>query len=158
MVSTLQKVSDVLTKIMRVVMVVLFIWMVVSLGIQVGARYIFHKSFVWSEESGRYCMIWMVFIGATEIIFNDEHIKVTVIEDLVHGLGKKIVLVLQDIVGLIFSVMLALQLPPGGSGLQGRLLQHGYQHGDRLRDLPRGHHTDGSGLSVPPDPGLCQTA
>ena len=47
MVSTLQKVSDVLTKIMRVVMVVLFIWMVVSLGIQVGARYIFHKSFVW---------------------------------------------------------------------------------------------------------------
>ena len=75
MVSTLQKVSDVLTKIMRVVMVVLF--------------------------------IWMVFIGATEIIFNDEHIKVTVIEDLVHGLGKKIVLVLQDIVGLIFSVMLA---------------------------------------------------
>ena len=43
MVSTLQKVSDVLTKIMRVVMVVLFIWMVVSLGIQVGARYIFHK-------------------------------------------------------------------------------------------------------------------
>ena len=36
MVSTLQKVSDVLTKIMRVVMVVLFIWMVVSLGIQVG--------------------------------------------------------------------------------------------------------------------------
>ena len=101
MVSTLQKVSDVLTKIMRVVMVVLFIWMVVSLGIQVGARYIFHKSFVWSEESARYC------IGATEIIFNDEHIKVTVIEDLVHGLGKKIVLVLQDIVGLIFSVMLA---------------------------------------------------
>ena len=105
MVSTLQKVSDVLTKIMRVVMVVLFIWMVVSLGIQVGARYIFHKSFVWSEESARYCMIWMVFIGATEIIFNDEHIKVTVIEDLVHGLGKKIVL--EDIVGLIFSVMLA---------------------------------------------------
>ena len=31
MVSTLQKVSDVLTKIMRGVMVVLFIWMVVSL-------------------------------------------------------------------------------------------------------------------------------
>ena len=32
MVSTLQKVSDVLTKIMRGVMVVLCIWMVVSLG------------------------------------------------------------------------------------------------------------------------------
>lgn len=107
MVTTLQKVSDGLTKIMKVVMVILFIWMVVALGIQVGARYIFHKSFVWSDESARYCMIWMVFIGATEIIFNDEHIKVTVVEDLVHGLGKRVLLIIQDVIGLIFSVMLA---------------------------------------------------
>ena len=107
MVTTLQKVSNVLTKIMKVVMVILFIWMVVSLGLQVGARYIFDKSFVWSEEAARYFLIWMVFIGATEIIFNDEHIKVTVVEDLVRGAGKRVLLIIQDVIGLIFSVMLA---------------------------------------------------
>ena len=107
MVSTLQKISDVLTKIIKVVMVVLFAWMVISLGIQVFARYIFHKSFVWTDESARYCMIWMVFLGASEILFNDEHIKVTVIEDLLHGASKKVLAVIQDIIGLVFSIMLA---------------------------------------------------
>lgn len=107
MVSTLDKVSGVLTKIMKVVMIALFIWMTFSLGIQVVARYVFSKSFVWSEESARYCMIWMVFIGATEIIFNGEHIKVTVVEDLLRGLGKKIVLLIQDIAGLVFSIIMA---------------------------------------------------
>ena len=108
MVSTLDKVSGVLTKIMKVVMVALLIWMTFSLGIQVVARYVFSKSFVWSEESARYCMIWMVFIGATEILLNDEHIKVTVVEDLLHGLGKKIIVLIQDIAGLLFSVIMAI--------------------------------------------------
>ena len=108
MVSTLDKVSGVLTKIMKVVMVALLIWMTFSLGIQVVARYVCSKSFVWSEESARYCMIWMVFIGATEILLNDEHIKVTVVEDLLHGLGKKIIVLIQDIAGLLFSVIMAI--------------------------------------------------
>lgn len=107
MVSTLDKVSSVLTKIMKAVMIALFIWMTFSLGIQVVARYVFAKSFVWSEESARYCMIWMVFIGATEIIFNGEHIKVTVVEDLLRGLGKKIIVLIQYIAGLVFAVIMA---------------------------------------------------
>lgn len=107
MVSTLEKVSDVLTKIMKVVMVVLFIWMIFALGVQVIARYIFGKGFTWTDESARYCMIWMVFIGATEILFNDEHIKVTVIEDLLHGGGKKALHVFQDVCGLVFAIIMA---------------------------------------------------
>lgn len=107
MVSNLQKVSNGLTKAMHVVMILLFIWMVFSLGIQVVARYVFNKSFVWSEESARYCMIWMVFIGATEILFNGDHIKVSIVEDLLKGAGKRLILVIQDILGLIFSLMLA---------------------------------------------------
>lgn len=108
MVSTLEKVSDVLAKIMRAVMVILLIWMTFSLTVQVVARYVFAKGFVWTDESARYCMIWMVFIGATEILLNDEHIKVTVIEDLLHGVGKKVLLLIQDIAGLVFSVVMAM--------------------------------------------------
>ena len=107
MVSTLQKISGVLTKIMRFLMIIMFAWMVISLGIQVVARYLFSKSFVWTDESARYIMIWMIFIGATEIIFNDEHIKVTVVEDLTRKLGRKILLIVQDVIGLVFSVFMA---------------------------------------------------
>lgn len=105
--SSLQKITSGLTKIIKVVMIVLFIWMVVSLSIQVFARYIFSAGFVWTDESARYCMIWMVFLGASEILFNDEHIKVTVIEDLLRGASKKVLAVIQDIIGLGLSIMLA---------------------------------------------------
>lgn len=107
MVSTLEKVSNVLTKIMKVLMVVLFVWMTFALTVQVVARYVFSKGFVWTDESARYCMIWMIFIGATEIIFNGDHIKVTVVEDMLRGLGKKIVVLIQYIAGLVFSVIMA---------------------------------------------------
>ena len=107
MVSTLEKTSKVLTKIMKVCMVALIIWMTFAMTVQVVARYIFSKGFVWTDESTRYCMIWLIFIGATEIIFNGDHIKVTVIEDLLRGVGKKIVILIQYIAGLVFSVIMA---------------------------------------------------
>lgn len=107
MVSTLEKVSGVLTKIMKVVMIALFVWMTFALTVQVVARYVFSKGFVWTDESARYCMIWLIFIGATEIIFNGDHIKVTIIEDLLPGLGKKIIFLVQYLAGLVFSVVMA---------------------------------------------------
>ncbi len=107
MVLGMRKISRVLTTMMKYTMIALFIWMVVSLGIQVFARYLFHKSFIWSEESARYCMIWMIFIGTTEIIFNNSHIKITILQDAVRGVGKKAVFAIQDIICIVFSVVLA---------------------------------------------------
>ncbi|NLM15242.1 MAG: TRAP transporter small permease [Clostridiaceae bacterium] len=107
MVLTLEKISNVLTKIMRVLMIILFVWMTIALTTQVFARYLFAKGFVWTDESARYCMIWMIFIGATEVVFNDEHIKVTVVEDFARGVGKKIFVLIQHIAGLVFSVIMA---------------------------------------------------
>lgn len=108
MVSTLEKTSSVLTKIMKACMVILLIWMTFAMTVQVVARYIFSKGFVWTDESTRYCMIWLIFIGATEIIFNGDHIKVTVIEDILRGKGKKIIILIQYIAGLAFSVIMAI--------------------------------------------------
>lgn len=105
-VTTLQKISNVITKIMKVLMIVFLAYMVISLGAEVIARYIFKHSFFWANESARYIMIWMIFIGAGEIIFNDEHIKVTVIEDLLKGRVKGGLNLVQDIIGLVMAVIM----------------------------------------------------
>lgn len=105
-VATLQKISNVITKIMKVLMIIFFAYMVLSLGVEVISRYIFKHSFIWANESARYTMIWMIFVGATEIMFNDEHIKVTVIEDLLKGKARKILNIVQDVIGLIMSVLM----------------------------------------------------
>lgn len=105
-VTTLQKISNVITKIMKVLMIIFFAYMVLSLGVEVISRYIFKHSFIWANESARYIMIWMIFVGAAEIMFNDEHIKVTVIEDLLKGKARKVLNIVQDVVGLIMSVLM----------------------------------------------------
>lgn len=106
MVTTLQKISNVITKAMKILMILFLAYMVVSLGAEVIARYIFKKSFFWANESARYIMIWMIFIGAGEIAFNDEHIKVTVVEDLLKGVAHKILNIIQDVICLVMSVLL----------------------------------------------------
>ncbi len=105
-VTTLQKISSVITKIVKVLLVIFFAYMVLSLGLEVISRYIFKHSFFWANESARYIMIWLIFFGAAEIMFNDEHIKVTVIEDLLKCKARKVLNIVQDVVGLIMSVMM----------------------------------------------------
>lgn len=96
------KINAIISKILSVLMIVLFIWMIVAFSIQVFARYIFSAGFTWTEELTRYGMIWMVFLGAAWIIFNSDHVKVTILEDAFKGQSRKILMIIQDIFGLIF--------------------------------------------------------
>lgn len=96
------KINVIISKVLSFLMIVLFIWMIIAFSIQVFARYIFSAGFTWTEELTRYGMIWMVFLGAAWIIFNSDHVKVTILEDAFKGKSKKILMVIQDIFGLIF--------------------------------------------------------
>ncbi len=96
------KINAIISKILSFLMIVLFIWMIVAFSIQVFARYIFSAGFTWTEELTRYGMIWMVFLGAAWIIFNSDHVKVTILEDAFKGQSKKVLMIIQDIFGLIF--------------------------------------------------------
>lgn len=96
------KINAIISKILSFLMIVLFIWMIVAFSIQVFARYIFSAGFTWTEELTRYGMIWMVFLGAAWIIFNSDHVKVTILEDAFKGQSRKILMIVQDVFGLIF--------------------------------------------------------
>lgn len=96
------KINAIISKILSFLMIVLFIWMIVAFSIQVFARYIFSAGFTWTEELTRYGMIWMVFLGAAWIIFNSDHVKVTILEDAFKGQSRKILMIVQNIFGLIF--------------------------------------------------------
>ena len=100
--NTIDKINNVISKILSVAMIVLFIWMIVAFSIQVFGRYIFSAGFPWTEELTRYAMIWLVFLGSAWIIFNGEHVKVTILEDVLKGKSKKTILIIQTIFGLLF--------------------------------------------------------
>lgn len=89
--------------IIKYILILLSIVMIVSLSIQVIGRYVFNTGFAWTEEIGRYAMIWLVFLGISYIALNSEHINVSLFQDSLKGLPKKILLILQDLLSLAFS-------------------------------------------------------
>ena len=56
-----------------------YVSLVVSLAvlfIQVILRYVFGNATSWSEEVGRYCLIWLIFIGTSFAVKNEAHIRI----------------------------------------------------------------------------------
>ncbi|GLB60310.1 TRAP transporter small permease [Cytobacillus sp. NCCP-133] len=49
--------------------------------LQVIARFIFDKPLVWSDELARFILIWMVFIGAAVVSFDDKHMAVELLQE-----------------------------------------------------------------------------
>lgn len=72
--------------------------MVVVVSIVVIGRYVFNYSPRWGEEIGLFCMVWFALLSATLAIFDDSHIRVTVIQ---HMLPKKAVMALNLLVNVL---------------------------------------------------------
>ncbi|MCI9296047.1 MAG: TRAP transporter small permease [Lachnospiraceae bacterium] len=48
----------------------------VVLFVQVVLRYVFDNATSWSEEVGRYCLIWLIFLGTSFAVKNEAHIRI----------------------------------------------------------------------------------
>lgn len=56
--------------------VIILIFMLITLTIQVIARYIFGISYAWIDELSRYSLIWFAYLSATYAIIFNAHIKI----------------------------------------------------------------------------------
>lgn len=61
---------------------------VISMGTQVFARYVFDKPFQWSEELARLALIWMTFVSATFVLADGKHIAVDMLSNRLGARGK----------------------------------------------------------------------
>lgn len=77
------KALECIDKVCAAIAAVLLVWMLFALSVQVIARYIFSSGFPWTEESTRYAMIWMVFIGAVCCTKQGIHVAVDALEEIV---------------------------------------------------------------------------
>lgn len=83
--------------------------MLVALTMQVIARFVFSTGIRWSEELGRYCLIWMIFISASLAAQTDSHIRVDMVINLWPKPLRKWVERLGNLVWLVFIVLLAVK-------------------------------------------------
>ena len=70
----------------------------VMLIYEVTARYFFNAPTIWAEELARLFMVWAVFAGSSSLIASNNHIRVSVLIDLLGSRARK----LQELGMLLF--------------------------------------------------------
>lgn len=80
----------------------LMLMMLATSTVQVVARYVLPDdySMPWTEEAGRLVMVWATLWAAAVLQRTDEHISMSAVFDLVPQAGKRILLVIGDLITL----------------------------------------------------------
>lgn len=66
---------------LRYLMGVFMVAIVVVTILQVGARFVLNNPLVWSDELARFLLIWMVFLGASIVSYDDKHMSVDLFQE-----------------------------------------------------------------------------
>lgn len=100
-------ISNILDSIIKKIIAVLLMIMTVILFSQVIARYAMGTGLSWSEELVRYMCVWIIFLGATCATKDGSQISVTALEEMLKGLPKKILSIIQSILAVCYCVLLS---------------------------------------------------
>lgn len=80
---------------------------VITMFMQVVLRYVFKMGFHWSEELARFVNVFMVFIGATVLVYEDSHISVTILDEYLKGNAHKALKLVQYSITALYCAALA---------------------------------------------------
>ncbi len=102
----LYKLNTWINKILCVVMVICFVFMVTLIFLQVVCRYALNDALSWSEELASYFFHWATFLGASVAFYEHTHISVTYFVDHVPNIRvRAFIMCLADLCCLWFLSM-----------------------------------------------------
>ena len=98
----INKLSDVVFNIEKVLAIILATGLLVSLAGGVLFRYFLKSPLFWSDELAIFCLIWITFIGGSMRLKLKESPSITILTDLVPLKVKKVLNIISNIVLLAF--------------------------------------------------------
>jgi C4-dicarboxylate transporter, DctQ subunit len=75
--------------------------------INVIMRYIFNSAIYWAEELVRYLMVWVIFVGGSQVAKHEGHIAVDILYRAVSVRAKLFLDYLVNVIAIIFCLILA---------------------------------------------------
>jgi len=87
---------------------VVLMW-VMLVNVSILTRYVFKVAIPWNEELTVLLFNWVIFMGAAMASLSRSHITITILQDALHGKAKKIVEVIQNILFMIFILVVCVQ-------------------------------------------------
>lgn len=102
----LKKFLSYITTVEYAIMIITFVAMVAAYFISVVNRNIIKASMPWTEEIALYSMTYMALLGTEVGLRDGTQVAVTAVIDKLHGITKKIVSIIEQIVLEIFSFVM----------------------------------------------------
>lgn len=93
-------------KISEIAVMILMIAISIITFVQVIFRYVFNNSLFWSEEMGRYLLIWITFLGAAVGVNKGAHIGIDFIYSKIPDRYKVFFNFFINITGMIFGFLM----------------------------------------------------
>ena len=95
-----------LAKVQMLVLIVLFAGLNVSVFLQVITRYVTQNPLPWTEETSRFCFIWIVMWGASICVKRQRHFSVDLLPSTLSARTKWIILILVNLLVMCFAIIL----------------------------------------------------
>jgi C4-dicarboxylate transporter DctQ subunit len=77
------------------------------LFVNVVMRYVFLLPIYWAEEFVRYLMVWMIFIGASQVTLWGGHVAVDIVPRVLSKRGNAILAFIVNVICILFCILLA---------------------------------------------------
>ncbi|MBY5927324.1 MULTISPECIES: TRAP transporter small permease [unclassified Halomonas] len=104
--STLAKALGAFWWLLTAVVVGAFGLMLLVMGIQVISRYALGVAVPWTDEVSRYLFLAEIFLGSVLALRYQEHIRITIVTDLLSARAKRVAAMLADIVSILVLAMI----------------------------------------------------
>lgn len=104
--STLAKALGAFWWLLTAVVVGAFGLMLLVMGIQVISRYALGVAVPWTDEVSRYLFLAEIFLGSVLALRYQEHIRITIVTDLLSARAKRVAAMLADIVSILVLGMI----------------------------------------------------
>ena len=102
----IKKLLSYVTKVEYAIMIVAFVAMVAAYFVAVVNRNFIKASMPWTEEVTMYSMIYMALLGTEVGLRDGTQVAVTAVIEKLHGVTKKIVSIIEQVILEIFSFVM----------------------------------------------------
>jgi TRAP-type C4-dicarboxylate transport system permease small subunit len=93
-------------KVIGWVVTVIIAVMVVNILLGVFSRFVFHLGIPFTEELGRYLMIWAGYLGCVLALKEGSHISITAVVDLFPSAGRRVIHFMSRLIVTIFLAVI----------------------------------------------------
>ena len=77
------------------------------LFVNVVMRYVFLLPIYWAEEFVRYLMVWLIFIGASQVTLWGGHVAVDIVPRVLSKRGNAVLAFIVNVICILFCILLA---------------------------------------------------